>query len=197
MQNTFLQLEFSELLNFINLTEDGQRYDYSLKAGIVDTEKLDKDDLDHFFNEQHRLDQEILPTLFTYREILWQPNTFPDHKLPEVSIKILKSYCEELLGDAAIHHNKVVSCLINGEVKICEKALRSIDDGEYLNHILGIFRKDSYPIIKFFINLPGVKLEYYQEAIHRLNFFIKILLTQFNFNLSDLMDPYWHISRKH
>ena len=49
-------------------------------------------------------------------------------------------------------------------------------------------------VIKFFIFHPQNRVDYYRDAVNRLNYAVKIMLTQFYGRYTQLDDPYWVVS---
>jgi len=45
----------------------------------------------------------------------------------------------------------------------------------------------------FFINHSQKRRDYYQDAVNRLNYAVKIMLTQFHGTYTKLQDPYWQV----
>ena len=54
-------------------------------------------------------------------------------------------------------------------------------------------RKQSFPLVKFFIDHPQNRNDYYHEAINRLNYAIKISITEFNSRFTEFEEPFWRV----
>ena len=57
-------------------------------------------------------------------------------------------------------------------------------------------RKQSFPIVKFFIDHPQNRNDYYLEAINRLNYAIKISITEFNSRFTEFEEPFWKVENE-
>ncbi|MEL7222000.1 MAG: hypothetical protein AAGJ93_11825, partial [Bacteroidota bacterium] len=59
--------------------------------------------------------------------------------------------------------------------------------------VLGEFRRQCFPIILFFIMHPKNREDYQKDAWNRLNYCVKVQITQFNNKFTELTYPYWEI----
>ena len=135
---------------------------------------------------------------FTYREILWQPDVFTEANASFPSLRILNAHCAEI-AELQLKNNtetgQIYARLIEGIGKCSQRALIELEDGPSItNKVLGDFRMCTFPIIKFFIFHPQNRNDYYKDAVNRLNYAVKIILTQFHGRYSELDDPYWEVS---
>ena len=115
-------------------------------------------------------------------------------------LRILKAFCEETAAtysESDRNSDKIYGQLVMGIANYCDKAITLLEDqsqNQSVTRILGDFRRDSFPILKFFIYHPQNRLDYYRDAVNRLNYAVKIILTQFFGRYTELADPYWVIS---
>lgn len=142
-------------------------------------------------------DTELLPAIFTFREVLWQPNVYPDAKMILPAMRILKSFCEE--QSAVFSENKSVTgglyaSLLQGLAQAASLAEADLQRTETsASQVLGIFRIAAFPIVKFFIDHPMNRPDHYQDAVNRLNYAVEVMLTQLHGRYTALEDPYWKI----
>ena len=143
-------------------------------------------------------DTELLPSLFTFREILWQPDVFTEASMSLPSLRILNAFCDEAAAELEQEEravNAIYIELIKGLGKCCNRAIERLEkDRPDVKKILGNFRTVAFPIIKFFIYHPKNRKDYYQDAVNRLNYSVKIMLTQFYGRYTELKDPYWMVN---
>jgi aminopeptidase C len=131
---------------------------------------------------------------------LWQPDVYQqaDQSLP--ALRILKAFCQE--KSSAIRSrggalSELYMALLAGVEATCDHALGKIESGksdQSVPKVLGNLRKELFPIIKFFIHHPQNRLDYYRDALNRLNYAVKVTLTQYFGKYTDLQDPYWEIT---
>jgi hypothetical protein len=195
-----MKISQSEIWNFIELIDQGEKgWSYSLHAGNVTIPKLSQKVLMALKNDQE-YDTEMLPEIFTFREILWQPDVFKSAAQSLPGLRILKAYCEEtadLFENNPSPTNTIYRALLMGISGHCDHAVTLIEgqvsEGT-ITRALGDFRRDTFPIIKFFIFHPQNRLDYYRDAVNRLNYAVKIMLTEFFGRYTELEDPYWEIN---
>ncbi|MEM8893795.1 MAG: hypothetical protein AAGC88_04400 [Bacteroidota bacterium] len=194
-----MKLPLSEIWEFLDLLEiKSAVWQFDLIAGEVVHKGLSLDDVVSI-NEENDYDVELLPSIFTYREILWQPNVYaePQNCLP--SLNLLEAYCKEFVAannfDTPRH--QLYNYLLTELASFAAKAVSdiSVQDNPDIARILGDLRNRSFPIIKFFIWHPRNRPEHVQDALKRLNYTVKILLTQYHNNYGQLSDPYWEITK--
>ena len=90
-----MDIPINQIWNFIALrTADTPKQRYSLHAAHVIMAGLDAQSITEL-TKKKGYDTELLPSLFTYREILWQPNVFEKPQLCTPAIRIFKAFCEE------------------------------------------------------------------------------------------------------
>ena len=175
---------------------------FELIAGEVTISGLSTHDINDLKDPKY-YDTELLPSIFTFREILWQPNIYPEPNLCIPQLNILKVFCTEFVDDFTKQINKSkwpFIGLLTGLALYCEEAVQQLtsinpsNKKQELARILGDFRRRSFPVIQFFIFHPCNRADYRQDAINRLNYSVKIMLTEYNNKFFELTEPYWEIS---
>lgn len=193
-----MKISFNEIWNFIDLLNSEEKdWLFTLNAGKVSVPELTVQQLLSLKNDEN-YDTEILPSIFTYREILWQPDVFTEANASLPSLRILNAHCAEI-AELQLKNNtetgQIYAQLIEGIGKCSQRALIELEDGPSItNKVLGDFRMCAFPIIKFFIFHPQNRNDYYKDAVNRLNYAVKIILTQFHGRYTELADPYWEVS---
>ncbi len=194
-----MKIALNEIWNFIDLIDKDERgWAYQLNAANVVIDGLTQKDLLQL-KTNGEYDTELLPSLFTFREILWQPDVFTNSSMSLPGLRILKAFCQEtadLYTNSDRSVDKIYCQLVLGVADNCEKAVTLLEGEEKeanVTRVLGDFRRDSFPILKFFIYHPQNRLDYYRDAVNRLNYAVKIILTQFYGRYTELSDPYWVI----
>lgn len=190
-----------ELAPHPKTAKEGEEWVYELVAGEITISQLKSEDILNLKKEEN-YDTELLPSIFTFREILWQPNVYTQPALCIPQLNILKVFCEDYVADMKAEQNGDIwpyFDLLNGLASFCKEALDRInkenDAGEIrITSILGDLRKKAFPVIKFFIFHPMNRKDYQTDALNRLNYAVKIMLTQYNNKYYDLRDPYWNVS---
>ena len=90
-----MRVALNEIWNFIDLIDKGEKgWSYTLTAGEVRIENISHETLVALKNDEE-YDTELLPELFTFREILWQPDVFTETAMSLPGLRILKAFCEE------------------------------------------------------------------------------------------------------
>lgn len=194
-----MKISQSEIWNFIELIDKGEKgWSYALHAGAVTIPKISQQVLIDLKNDTN-YNTEILPEIFTFREILWQPDVFKSATQSLPGLRILKAYCEETANyfeDHPTPTHAIYEALLLGISAYCEEAITLIEgkvsEGT-VTKALGEFRKSTFPIIKFFIFHPQNRTDYYRDAVNRLNYAVKVMLTEFFGRYTELEDPYWEI----
>lgn len=193
-----MRIDFQEIWNFINLLDADERgWDFSLEAGIYSVKGIKNDTLRNLQKDE-KYDTELLPALFTFREILWQPNVFTEAQMSSSPLRVLKAFCDESIEqmDKTNGVQCIYSKLLKGVATCCEKTEMEIMEGKgKITDILGYFRMCTFPIIKVFIYHPMNRKDYYLDAMNRLNYAVKIMLTQFYGQYSELTEPHWIVSQ--
>lgn len=194
-----MQLPLGEIWDFMELHDhEESHWQYELCAGAFHSPALTARDI-HLLAEENHYDQELLPSIFTYREILWQPNVYDRPNLCLPGLKLLEAYCKEYVDqnkDQGLSQ-KLYSALVEYLGGLASTTVIKLekDDNTSLAKILGGFRSKAFPIIQFFIWHPRNKPEHVADAQKRLNYTVKILLTQYYKHYSELTDPYWKVTR--
>jgi hypothetical protein len=189
-----MRIALQEIWNFIELIDpDEHGWTFTLEAGHYRVEGIQSQTL-HALKQHDTYDTELLPSLFTFREILWQPDVFKDAKMSLAPLRVLKAFCDETIAllddDAAV--NTLYRNLLEGMASCCEKAEVEISEKKRkVTDVLGQFRTCTFPIIKFFIYHPRNRADYHHDAVNRLNYAVKIMLTQFYGQYSELTEPHW------
>ncbi len=189
-----MRIPLQEIWNFIELIDADERgWDFTLEAGHCEISGINSKTL-KVLKEDESYDTELLPSLFTFREILWQPDVFTDANMSLAPLRVLKAFCDETV--AALNEQDEVQRiyleLLRSMATCCEKAENEIVESQAkVTDVLGQFRTCTFPIIKFFIYHPKNRRDYYQDAINRLNYAVKIMLTQFYGQYSELTEPNW------
>lgn len=195
-----MKIALNEIWNFLELLESNEKgFQYSLMAGDIVVDGISTDTM-LALKEDKYFDTELLPSIFTFREILWQPDVFTDASMSVPSLRILKAFCEEAatgLEEKNSETNRIYASLVKGMGKCSGKAIEALQKEKAdVKKALGDFRTGSFPIVKFFIYHPMNRQDYFMDAINRLNYAVKIMLTQFYGRYTELDDPYWVVSFK-
>jgi len=195
-----MKIALSEIWNFIDLIgKEEKGWNYALYAGNVRLSPISQDVLVQLKSDT-AYNTELLPEIFTFREILWQPDVFTDSAMSLPGLRILKAYCEEYVAQFSedpTESNRIYSSLIGGLAQNCGEAISKMEGTTregLVTRVLGEFRTYSFPIIKFFIYHPQNRIDYYRDAVNRLNYAVKVMLTQFYGRYTELNDPYWLVS---
>ena len=191
-----MEIPINQIGNFIAIAHvNGSRWKFTLHAAHVSVEDLDEMTVKELAKGAG-YDTELLPSLFTYREILWQPNVFKESRQCLPAIRIFKAFCDEKAQEYELTKskpNQIYSALLKGLSENCEKAVKDIEkkrQPESLNSIFKEFRKRCFPIIKFFIDHPQNRGNYHQEAMNRLNYAIKISIIDFHSHFTEFKEPF-------
>jgi len=179
------------------MIDEAAGWSYTLQAGNLAIGNIETETM-QALKEDETYDTELLPSIFTFREILWQPDVFTNPSLSLSPLRILKAYCAETIVELQDQDNKtgpIYISLVKGLGKCTAKAIKALEkDKPNVKKALGDFRTCSFPIIKFFIYHPKNRYDYQTEAVNRLNYAVKIMLAEFHGKYSDLEDPYWEVS---
>jgi len=193
-----MKISFNEIWNFIDLLKTEEKgWHFTLHAGKVSIPDITISQLGDLKSDKS-YDTEILPSIFTYREILWQPDVFTEANASLPSLRILNAHCTEIAEELQQRETEIghiYAHLIEGIGKCCQKALIELEGGPSItSKVLGDFRICVFPILKFFIFHPQNRSDYYHDAVNRLNYAVKIMLTQFHGRYTELSDPFWQVS---
>ena len=192
-----MKVALSEIWNFLALLDkDEQGFEYALHAGKVKIDNINSEMM-HLLQKDSDFDTELLPSLFTFREILWQPDVFTEVSSSLPPLRILKAFCAETIADLEDQDSLITPLyisLIKGVGKCTGKAIKALEEEKPdVRKILGDLRTCTFPIIKFFIHHPQNRQDYLMDATNRLNYAVKIMLTEFYGRYTDLEDPFWKI----
>lgn len=198
LQSDQMKIALNEIWNFLELLDSNEKgWNYSLSAGQIEVDGISTSTMQSL-KEDKNYDTELLPSIFTFREILWQPDVFTEASMSVPSLRILKAFCEEAATELEEKNgdtNRVYASLIKGVGNCSGKAIEALEkERADVKKILGDFRTCAFPIIKFFIYHPMNRQDYFMDAVNRLNYAVKIMLTQFYGRYTALEDPYWVVS---
>lgn len=192
-----MRIALQEIWNFIDLIDADKRgWEFMLDAGLHQVNGISTSTLKSLKKDQE-YDTELLPALFTFREILWQPDVFTEASMCYAPLRVLKAFCEESMEELDVKNpvQRVYFELLEGVADCCARAEAEIQEGKRaVTDVLGQFRTCTFPIIKFFIFHPLNRNDYYNDAINRLNYAVKIMLTQFYGLYSELGEPSWVVT---
>ncbi|MEQ8906909.1 hypothetical protein [Ekhidna sp.] len=193
-----MKIALNEIWNFLKMVKTNEQgWSFSLCAGACRVDNITTEVM-LSLKDDEGYDTELLPSIFTFREILWQPDVFTEASMSIPSLSILRAFCEEAcaeMGEQEEGVNQIYIPLIQGVGKCCEKAMKELEKKKSdVKKVLGEFRTCVFPIIKFFIYHPKNRHDYFQDAQNRLNYAVKIMLTQFYGRYTELEDPYWMVS---
>ncbi len=189
-----MKIGFNDIWDFLEYASKSKtNWHFSLKAGDLIIKNLKYKSLASLKNDKN-FDTELISSLFIYREILWQPNVFINAQKSLTPLKIFQAYCEDVYKSERIH--PICKELIKGLVIHSKKAIVKLSENDNASTIsvLGEFRKRCFPIILFFIMHPKNREDYTNDAWNRLNYCVKIQITQFNNKFTELIYPNWEIS---
>ena len=193
-----MKIALTEIWDFLLLTEKEEKgWSYALNAGKVQIKNITLEMMQELKKDEN-FDTELLPSLFTFREILWQPDVFTEVSSSLPPLRILKAFCIETIDEIKEIDSPLSSLyvgLIKGVGRCASKAITELEkEKPDVRKILGDLRTCTFPIIKFFIHHPQNRQDYFMDATNRLNYAVKIMLTQFHGRYTDLEDPYWKVS---
>ena len=198
-----MRIEFDQIWNFFTILggDREDKWSYTLVTGGILQKNLSRSDIINL-QRDHHFDTELLPSLFTYREILWQPDVFSEARSCLSAIRILKSFCEEYKDsqlDPGRAPDRIYAKLLTGMIESCDAAVGIVQKERRrvsAQRTLATLRKCCFPIVKFFIYHPKNRPDYQNEALNRLNYAFRIFLTQLNGKYEDFKEPQFFISRK-
>ncbi|MEM9896211.1 MAG: hypothetical protein AAF789_07560 [Bacteroidota bacterium] len=190
-----MKIALAEIWNFLDLVDTSKDgWSFALQAGVVTIPDISTEDM-MAVRKDPRYDTELLPSLFTFREILWQPDVFTEASMSLPALRILKAFCGEYVETHAETDNpamKVYIPLLKGMSKCVSAAIKQLSkERADTKKVLGALRIHVFPIIKFFIYHPKNRKDYLLDATNRLNYAVKIMLTEFYGNYTALNDPFW------
>lgn len=195
-----MKISFNEVWEFTALQEPiNKGWECELVAGVVSVVGVSALQLKLLQNDE-TYDTELLPEIFTHRGVLWQPVVHgeADNSLP--ALRIFNAYCVEVANEyqkSFSSTNYIYASLLLGLARCCQWAIHALETGSVpLKSAIGEFRVRAFPIVKFFIMHPSNRPDYRFDAVNRLNFAVKIMLTQFHSKYTDLKEPYWEVSPK-
>lgn len=189
--------EIWELLSLIDVQEKG--WSFNLVAGNTCLENI-APGLLQTIQADEEYDTELLPSIFTFREILWQPDVYTEAAQSLPPLRILKAHCDEE-SNLYLESNKptlqLYGQLLTGISKHVAHAISKLDlPNTDVRRELGDLRSQVFPVIKFFVYHPCNRKDYHHDAINRLNYAVKVILTDFYGKYTDLKNPYWEVVYK-
>ncbi|MEQ8240451.1 MAG: hypothetical protein RIA69_14625 [Cyclobacteriaceae bacterium] len=195
-----MKIGLTEIWNFTKMLRKGEQgWSFSLVAGKCKINDIPHEVIQELKVDAH-YDTELLPSIFTFREILWQPDVFTEAAMSLPALRIFTAFCQEETnkyeqkGDEL---SMVYGTLLKNLGQCCEQTMVYLEKSRPdVKRGLGDLRTHAFPIIKFFINHPQNRPDYYQDAVNRLNYAVKIMLTQFHGRYTELEDPYWQVRFK-
>lgn len=190
-----MKILLTEIWHFLDVTSPEPYDAYHLIAGNIRVENIPVCAVNALKSDPE-YDTELLPSLFTFREILWQPDIIPQVNIALTSLRVLQSFCTEqveVYEKLAEPTSLIYSSLLTGMAECCERAINALDKESSINIVLSSFRLEAFPIVKFFVLHPGNRQDYFLDASNRLNFAVKVMLTEFHSTYSQLLDPYWEV----
>ena len=88
-----MKIALIEIWDFLLLTEKEEKgWSYALNAGKVQIKNITLEMMQELKKDEN-FDTELLPSLFTFREILWQPDVFTEVSSSLPPLRILKAFC--------------------------------------------------------------------------------------------------------
>ncbi len=197
-----MKLAFDEIWSFLEIIgEEAPLWTFTLKAGSFSREGVSLD-LTHQLENDALYDPEMLPNLFTFREIFWQPNVYPTLSACLTGLKLVVNYSSELAEeyqDATTETQQLYVDLVNHigllAAEANEKLASNEDANDQIPSVLGEFRKQSFPVIMLFIQHPMNRNDYKEDALRRINFMVKTLIEQYQLRFNDLLLPHWELER--
>ncbi|MFT5641724.1 MAG: hypothetical protein ACI9A7_001829 [Cyclobacteriaceae bacterium] len=192
-----MKIGLNEIWNFTRMLKKGEQgWSFSLVTGKFKIEDISHEVLQNLKSDSY-YDTELLPSIFTFREILWQPDVFTEAAMSLPSLRILNAFCQEeiakyeMLGDEL---SLIYASLLRNLGRCCDDSISYLENSRPdVKRGLGDLRTHAFPIIQFFINHPQNRADYYRDAVNRLNYAVKIMLTQFHGRYTELQDPYWEV----
>lgn len=189
-----MKVTLSEIWDFISIVSSEKINRLDLVLGSHKVEGVSPDVINQI-KEGVDFDTELLPDLFTHSEITWQPNEYASHKDCLAGLNILKHQCEtqmEAYQNLKTECGDFYASIIQTLQDEVDLALNKITNEETkLSRILGKFRKDIYPAIKFLLEHPANHPQIKFEAVLRQDFMAKTLFNEYHVKFSDLVEPYW------
>jgi len=193
-----MKIALSEIWNFSKIIDTDERgWSYHLNAGNVNIQGIAQEVILDLKSDDD-FDTELLPSIFTFREILWQPDLYTEASQSLPGLRILKAHCQEIVE---VYHEEgkgtsvIYAQLLNGIITACDQAIEALqNERNSVKKVLGDLRTVAFPLIKFFIYHPRNRKDYHIDALNRLNYSVKIMLTQFHGKYTELTEPFWEVS---
>jgi len=188
-----MKIGFNDIWDFLEYASRSKTdWHFALRTGDISIKNLRYKSLASLKNDKN-FDTELISSLFIYREILWQPNVFISADKSLTPLKIFQAHCEEVIQREMIH--PICKELIKGLIVHTKRAITRLGENGNAStvKVLGDFRRRCFPIILFFILHPQNREDYRNDAWNRLNYCVKIQITQFNNKFTELTYPYWEI----
>jgi hypothetical protein len=197
-----MKLDFGEIWSFLKIVgEEASEWSFNLVAGNFVSEEVPLT-LIHQLESDPYYDAEMLPNLFTFREIFWQPNVYSTLNACLTGLKLVANYSNELTEEYANSTQETQQLYVHlvkhiGELarQANEQLAGSEQASDQIPSVLGEFRKQSFPVIMLFIHHPMNRVDYKEDALRRVNFMVKTLIEQYQLRFNDLLLPHWELDR--
>ncbi len=193
-----MRIPLNEIWNFTDILDQGEERSlaFTLVAGTARIAEIDKPTIEALRSDSD-YDTELLPSIFTFREILWQPDVYTEASMCLPSLRVLSSQCNEdaeKYRATKIGHKLIYAQLLEQVALASDRTIAALEKKKVIaSPALGQFRTMTFPIVKFFISHPKNRKDYHQDAINRLNYAVKIMITDLHGKYTDLQDPYWEV----
>ncbi|MEQ9376157.1 MAG: hypothetical protein RIG68_13310 [Imperialibacter sp.] len=197
-----MKLDFGEIWPFLKIVgEEAPKWSFNLVAGNFVSEKVPLTLIRQLESDSY-YDAEMLPNLFTFREVFWQPNVYPTLNACLTGLKLVANYSNELTEEYANSTQKTQQLYVSLVKHIGDLARQtnkqlagSEQASDRIPSVLGEFRKQSFPVIMLFIHHPMNRIDYKEDALRRINFMVKTLIEQYQLRFNDLLLPHWELDR--
>ncbi|MEQ8808425.1 MAG: hypothetical protein RIE59_05100 [Imperialibacter sp.] len=197
-----MKLDFGEIWPFLKIVgEEAPKWSFNLVAGNFVSEKVPLTLIRQLESDSY-YDAEMLPNLFTFREVFWQPNVYPTLSACLTGLKLVVNYSNELTEEYANSTQETQQLYVHLVKHIGELARQANEQlegseqaSDQIPSVLGEFRKQSFPVIMLFIHHPMNRVDYKEDALRRVNFMVKTLIEQYQLRFNDLLLPHWELDR--
>ena len=125
-----MNIAFSEIWNFLSVVDQEEKgWSYTLHAGSVSVKHIDVATMNELRSDP-LYDTELLPSIFTFREILWQPDVFTESSQSLPPLRVLKAFCAETVVELLDNEDavsKIYVALMKGLGKCTSKAIKLLE----------------------------------------------------------------------